>query len=64
VSLVVPFDYTSLLWATAYGWLLFGTLPGETTWIGAPVIVASGLYIVWREHRRRRETTPAAITPE
>ncbi len=64
VSLVVPFDYTSLLWATAYGWALFGTLPGETTWLGAPVIVASGLYIVWREHRRRQAATQAAITQE
>jgi drug/metabolite transporter (DMT)-like permease len=64
VSLVVPFDYTSLLWATVYGWLLFGTLPGETTWLGAPVIVASGLYIVWREHLRRRAATQAAITQE
>lgn len=64
VSLVVPFDYSSLLWATAFGWLLFGTLPTATTWIGAPVIVASGLYIVWREHVRRREETRAAISQE
>ncbi|WP_233150568.1 DMT family transporter [Sphingomonas mollis] len=64
VSLVVPFDYTSLLWATAYGWLLFGALPGATTWIGAPIIAASGIYIVWREHRRRRAETIAAISEE
>jgi drug/metabolite transporter (DMT)-like permease len=64
VSLVVPMDYSSLLWATVLGWWLFGTLPGDTTWIGAPIIVASGLYIVWREHLRRREITEAAISPE
>ncbi|KQU62608.1 permease [Sphingomonas sp. Leaf339] len=64
VSLVVPFDYTSLLWATAYGWLLFGALPSATTWIGAPIIAASGIYIVWREHRRRRAETMAAISEE
>ncbi|MFS0771693.1 DMT family transporter [Sphingomonas sp. 1P08PE] len=64
VSVVVPFDYTALLWATAYGWLLFGALPSETTWIGAPVIVASGLYIVWREHVRRRGETRGALSEE
>ncbi len=64
VSLVVPMDYSSLLWATLLGWWLFGTLPGDTTWIGAPIIVASGLYIVWREHVRRRETTETAISVE
>lgn len=61
VSLVVPLDYTALLWATALGWLAFGTLPDAATWLGAPVIVASGLYIVWREHRRRQEETAQAI---
>jgi drug/metabolite transporter (DMT)-like permease len=64
VSLVVPFDYSALLWATAFGWWLFGTLPGETTWIGAPVIVASGLYIVWREHQRRQAEALGAISDE
>lgn len=61
VSIVVPMDYSSLLWATLYGWLLFGTLPGLATWIGAPIIIGSGLYIVWREHIRRRTETEQAI---
>lgn len=51
VSAVVPMDYSSLIWATLYGYFLFGVLPGPWTWIGAPIIVASGLYIVWREQR-------------
>ena len=55
VSSVVPMDYSSLVWATLYGWLLFGVLPTPYTWIGAPIIIASGLYIVWREHVRRQE---------
>ena len=61
VSVVVPMDYSSLLWATLLGWLVFDTLPAEATWFGAPIIVASGLYIVWREHVRRREETDRAI---
>lgn len=61
VSTVVPMDYSSLIWATLYGWLLFGVLPGMSTWLGAPLIIASGLYIVWREHRLHRRNTEMAI---
>ena len=61
VSVVVPMDYASLIWATLLGWLVFDRLPAAATWVGAPVIVASGLYIVWREHARRREETRQAI---
>lgn len=64
VSVVVPMDYSSLIWATLYGYWLFGAVPAAATWIGAPVIVASGLYIVWREHVRRRQETDAAIVGE
>lgn len=63
VSLVVPMDYSSLLWATLYGWFIFGVLPVASTWLGAPIIIVSGLYIVWREHRlSRRNTETATIT--
>jgi drug/metabolite transporter (DMT)-like permease len=54
VSVVLPMDYSGLLWATFFGWLLFDMLPGTSTWLGAPLIVGSGLYIVWREHRLAR----------
>ena len=54
VAAVVPMDYSGLLWATLWGWALFGVWPGAMTWVGAPLIVASGLYIVWREQRLAR----------
>ena len=54
VSVVVPMDYSGLVWATIYGWLLFGMWPTPATWIGAPIIIGSGLYIVAREHRLKR----------
>ena len=54
VALVMPMDYTSLLWATLLGIWLFGELPTAWIWIGAPIIIASGLVIVWREHRLHR----------
>ncbi len=64
VAVVVPMDYAGLIWATLYGWLLFSVLPTAWTWIGAPVIIASGLYIVWREHRLRLANTLAASALE
>lgn len=61
VSVVVPMDYSSIIWATLLGWLFFGLWPAHATWIGAPVIIASGLYIVWREHVRRQEETQTLL---
>lgn len=52
VSIVVPMDYSSIIWATVAGWLIWGTLPLFSTWLGAAIIIASGIYIVWREHVR------------
>lgn len=51
VSTAVVVDYSALVWATLSGWLIWDYLPTPATWIGAPVIIASGLYIAWREHR-------------
>ena len=66
VALVMPMDYTSLLWATLLGAWLFGQLPAAWTWLGAPIIIASGLVIVWREHRlhRRAALDAATIVPD
>jgi drug/metabolite transporter (DMT)-like permease len=61
VSTVVPFDYTAILWATLFGWLAFDRLPTPATWIGAPIIVASGLYIVWRERTRHVQEVRQAL---
>ena len=58
VPVVVPFDYTQLLWAVLLGWLIFADQPPATTWIGALIIVASGLYTLYREHRLGREKPP------
>ena len=55
VPVVVPFDYSQLLWAVLLGWLLFSDQPPATTWLGAAVIIASGLYTLYREHKLGRE---------
>jgi drug/metabolite transporter (DMT)-like permease len=48
-SVVSPFSYSSLIWATAFGFLIWGDLPTADVLIGAALIVASGLYIFLRE---------------
>jgi drug/metabolite transporter (DMT)-like permease len=59
VSLVLPMDYSAILWATALGFLFWGSLPARATWAGALLIIGSGLYIVWREHVRLRHVRSA-----
>ncbi len=63
VPAVVPFDYGQLLWAVLLGWLVFADRPAPTTWLGAAIIIASGLYTLYREHRLGREAAlePAAL---
>nr|WP_111301208.1 DMT family transporter [Paracoccus saliphilus] len=50
-AIVAPMQYSQILWATGYGWFLFGEVMDLPTLLGASVIIASGIYIVWREGR-------------
>jgi len=64
VSVVAPFGYTSLLWSTTYGYLIFADLPDRWTLLGAFVIIASGLYVWHRErvHERRGSAVESAVS--
>ena len=48
-SLLAPFQYTQILWMPMFGYLVFKDVPAGNTAIGAAIIVASGLYILYRE---------------
>ncbi|WP_353621089.1 DMT family transporter [Labrenzia sp. R4_2] len=50
-STIAPFEYTSLLWATLLGWMFWREIPDTWTYIGAAIIIASGIFIVLRESR-------------
>jgi drug/metabolite transporter (DMT)-like permease len=54
VGLLAPFEYTSLLWMTFFGWLIWSDLPTIPTLVGAAFIGGAGLYTFYREHLRRR----------
>ena len=63
VATVIVMDYSALAWATFYGWAIWGDVPAASTWLGAPLILAAGLVIVWREHvLRRRHTGAGTLT--
>ena len=51
VASVIVMDYSSLIWTTLFGWGFFRQLPPASTWTGAPLIIAAGIIIAWREHR-------------
>lgn len=63
VSVVIPMDYSMLIWTTALGWLIWGNWPPAVAWVGTMFIVASGLYIAWREWVRLRDirSEPAPV---
>jgi drug/metabolite transporter (DMT)-like permease len=62
VSALAPFEYTSLLWATAIGYLVWQDIPTREVWIGASIIIACGLYVVHRESLRQRALQTGKIT--
>nr|WP_249779379.1 DMT family transporter [Bradyrhizobium sediminis] len=54
ISAVAPFRYSALLWAMLLGYLVFGDVPDAMMATGASIIVLSGLYAFYREHKRHR----------
>lgn len=59
-SVIAPFEYTALAWGIGLDWLLWSTLPDYTMLIGAGVIVASGLYLLYRERAPRTRDSASA----
>lgn len=51
VAFIAPFRYTGLIWALVLGWFVFGDWPAPATLLGAAVIVATGLFTLYRERR-------------
>ena len=60
-STLAPLHYLEIVSAVAFGYLIFSDFPNTLTWVGIGIIVASGLYIIWRE--RITATTPIAVRP-
>jgi drug/metabolite transporter (DMT)-like permease len=54
---VAPFQYSQMIWGVLFGALLFGDLPAPVLFVGMALVVASGLYTIWRETVRQRPVT-------
>ncbi|HEX6015781.1 MAG TPA: DMT family transporter [Geminicoccaceae bacterium] len=54
---VAPFQYTQMIWGVLFGALLFADRPEPVLFVGMGLVVASGLYTIWREMVRRRPVT-------
>jgi drug/metabolite transporter (DMT)-like permease len=63
---VMPIDFTKLIWAAMLGFLWFHEIPTAYTWLGGAMIFASTMYIALREHqlRRARQAAEAEDVPE
>ena len=48
-GILAPFIYTQIVWMTALGWLVFAQVPAANTLAGAAIVIASGLYLLYRE---------------
>jgi len=64
-SLIAPFDYFSMIWAVIIGYLVFADLPSVYVITGGSIVVASGIFVIWREQklgleraRQRTVSTP------
>ena len=49
-SVVAPFEYTALLWGIGIDRVVWGVFPSSRVYIGGGIVIASGLYLIWREH--------------
>ncbi len=61
-SVVVPYQYTLIVWAIAFGYIVFGDMPSPLTLSGAAIIIAAGLFIFFREKRVSGEM-PEDVVP-
>lgn len=56
-TVVLPFDFLKIVWASMLGFLLFAEVPALHTWIGAAIIFASSFYVAYRERQTERAPT-------
>jgi drug/metabolite transporter (DMT)-like permease len=62
-SVVAPFEYTALIWGVLIDWTLWNTLPSSRVYVGGGLVIASGLFLIWRERQLHRESRMTAAPP-
>lgn len=61
ISFIAPFRYTAMLWSMVLGWVIFGVFPDNYTILGAILVIATGMFTMWRERQLRHK--PEAVRP-
>ena len=59
VSVLAPYNYTAIIWALLFGWIVFKDAPGTGMLIGSAIIIASGLYLFYLQRRQFRGAKPS-----
>jgi drug/metabolite transporter (DMT)-like permease len=64
-SVLAPFAYTSMLWAMVIGYFWFGEVPELVVLVGAIIVIAAGLFVIWRERQLglEKKHTPTGDVP-
>jgi drug/metabolite transporter (DMT)-like permease len=63
---IAPFGYASMLWSVLIGYFWLGELPVAIVFVGAAIVIASGLFVIWREHKLgldRKRAAELAVPP-
>lgn len=55
VSIVTVFNYSGIIWATLFGWMVWSDWPDEAIFIGGAIVIASNVFIVYREQKLGRQ---------
>lgn len=55
-AVVTVFNYSGIIWATIFGWIFWADWPALTIWIGGSIVIASNIFMVWRESRLGKVT--------
>ena len=53
-AIVTVFNYSGIVWATLFGWLIWNDWPLPGIFVGAAIVIAANIVIAWRESRRGR----------
>jgi drug/metabolite transporter (DMT)-like permease len=59
-STIAPIDYSNLIMAVVLGYVFFDEVPSLSMWIGAPLVIAAGVIILWREYTLKKQLSAPA----
>lgn len=62
-SVIAPFEYTALLWGVTIDWVFWDVLPGSRVFLGGGVVIAAGLYLLWRERQLHQDLAASIESP-